>query len=448
MESHRFAAASRDIMSQTMSDRRLLRKPTMKDLALAILLLIGVASLAPAAGASAGPAAPTAGGGLQSPRSPWSPRLLKAAVTDVVKGLPPGLSVAAVNDSEHLLYLAGYNWGLGTGSLYVLDTRSMKVVTSITEPNLNVTLLPDEEHGTLWAFSNNAFANGNNSTAYLYAGRSWKVLKTVQFPGIGFNGAAWNHRTGKFYLTNYGPGEIEVYDRNLNHLTTIDDDNGNFVAVNERTNRVYVSNYYDATVTVIDGNSDTIIGDPIPVGTPALPDGCYSNDSTCTNRDTYSASDGIAVDPVSNRVFVANVNDGTFAIVDGATNTLSKIVKLSEGVFAPASLPGLNTALAVNWDRSTLQLVNETSGTLLQTVQIGTPDSPNCLRIQWDGGDCAFWGNGATALAVSRDNGAIYVVAAGDGSTNSDATDPYVDSQVWVLTPIVASGGGWPFVWR
>ena len=189
-------------------------------------------------------------------------------------------------------------------------------------------------------------------------------------------------------------------------------------------------------MTVIDGRTDTIIGNPIPVGTPIAPNDCYKLAGypypDCTNYDSFSASDGIAVDPDTNRIFVANPNDGTFVMIDGNTNkTIS--TQLQEGVYFAATMPGLNTALAINWDRSTLSVMDEKKGKLIQTIQVGAPDSPNCLRIQWDGGDCSFWGDLAATVTVSADNKTIYVIDSGNGSGLS--SDPGAASKLVILKP-------------
>jgi DNA-binding beta-propeller fold protein YncE len=145
--------------------------------------------------------------------------------------------------------------------------------------------------------------------------------------------------------------------------------------------------------------------------------------------------DGIAVDPETNRIFVASPNDGTFVVIDGYTNQAIAKHQLQEGVFAVSTMPRLKAALAVNWDRSALSILDEKTGRITDTIQVGAPDSPNCLRIQWDGGNCSFWGDLAMGVTVSADNKKIYVIDYGDNLHNSPATDPHVDSRLVILTP-------------
>ena len=220
---------------------------------------------------------------------------------------------------------------------------------------------------------------------------------------------------------------------------TVPDDNSSYLAVNEKTNKIYVTNYWDGTVSVIDGSTDTIIGNPIQVGVAITPNDCYKASPwpypDCTNYDTFSALDGIAVDAKTDRIFVVGPNDGTLATIDGNTNKVISTLHLQEGVALAATMPELKIALALNWDRSTLSILDEKTEQVTDTVQVGTPDSPNCLRIQWDGGTCSFWGDVASGVTVSADNKKIYVVTAGDGSGNSPVTDPYAASKLIILTP-------------
>lgn len=368
-----------------------------------------------------------------------------AKITDTVTGLPPGLGGVVLNNRQNLIYLTGYDWPNSIGNLLVLDGVTHKVINQISSATLNIDVIVDEETNTLWGF------NGLTNTATQYDGRTLQALQTIPIT-VGINNVAYNKHTHKFYVTN-GSGGITVFDRHLNQLKDLSctpqntsncDDNANVIAINERTNRIYVTNYWDVTVTVIDGYTDNIIGNPISVGTAIAPNDCYTLGygtnplqpyPYCNNYDSFGATDGIAVDPVSNRIFAADVNTGAFVTIDGETNKVISTLQLPEGTFAPATLPGLNTALVVNWDRSTLSVVNEKTHKLTDTVPVGAPDSPDCLRIQWDGGSCSYWGDLPSGITVSNDNQKIFVLDTGDLQGNSPATDPHTNSKLVILKP-------------
>src|SRR4051812_16369196 len=71
------------------------------------------------------------------------------------------------------------------------------------------------------------------------------------------------------------------------------------IAANPVTNRIYVANPGTSTVTVIDGATNAIIGKPVVVEKDA---------------------EGIGVNPVTNRVYVASSGSGSVTVIDGATN--------------------------------------------------------------------------------------------------------------------------------
>ncbi len=365
-----------------------------------------------------------------------------AEIIKKITGLPPQLFSVALNNQKNLIYLTGYNYATGVGSLIVMNGFTHQIINQITSPTLNASLVVDEKTGTVWAFSNNG--GSTNSTVIQYSGVTLQALKTVQLNNVNTNVVAFNRRTGKFYVTNYSNGEIEVYDRNLNHLLTIADDNSNYVAINEKTNRIYVTNYWDATVSVIDGRTDTLVGNPIPVGQAITPDDCYkaSQSSTypfypsCTNYNTFAATDGIAVDQDTGKIFVANVNDGQFVTIDGKTNQVVSTLQLEEGIYNVVTMPGYNAALGINWDRSTLSVVDEKQEKRTDTVQVGAPDSANCLRIQWDGGNCSYWGDLTSGITVSEDNQTIYVIDSGSQLENPDPSNPHANSTLYILKPI------------
>jgi DNA-binding beta-propeller fold protein YncE len=360
-----------------------------------------------------------------------------AKIIDKITGLPPALYSAALNSRANVIYLTGYDWNAGMGHLLVMDGRTHKIINQISSPTLNASLFVDEDTNTLWAVSSNIGLP--NGAAIQFSGLTLKVLKTVPLNNLNVNQVALNRKTGKYYVTNYNNGQIEVYDKQFNHLATVPDDNAGFIAVNEKTNKIYAANYWDGSVTVIDGSTNTIIGNPIQAGVAITPNNCYTISPwpypACTNYDSFSALDGIAVDPKTNRIFVVGPNDGTLATIDGNTNKVISTLHLAEGEAFAATMPELKIALALNWDRSTLSILDEKTEQVTDTVQVGTPDSPNCLRIQWDGGTCSFWGDVASGVTVSADNKRIYVVTAGDGSGNSPSTDPYAASKLFILTP-------------
>src|SRR5262249_41874450 len=78
----------------------------------------------------------------------------------------------------------------------------------------------------------------------------------------------------------------------------------NGIAVNTVTNRAYVANNADSTVSVIDGHTYSVVA-TIPVGPGPV---------------------GVAVNPVTNRVYVAisgnAIARGSVTVIDGSSNAV------------------------------------------------------------------------------------------------------------------------------
>src|SRR5260370_973598 len=71
----------------------------------------------------------------------------------------------------------------------------------------------------------------------------------------------------------------------------------NAVSVNPVTNKIYVANGGSNSVTVIDGSTNATT--PVSVG---------------------SAPDAVAVNPVTNKIYVANFTSNNVTVIDGASN--------------------------------------------------------------------------------------------------------------------------------
>src|SRR5258708_14825574 len=127
------------------------------------------------------------------------------------------------------------------------------------------------------------------------------------------------------------------------------------VAVNAVTNRIYVGNYDDNTVSVIDGSTNTLLGNPIPIGDNVL--------------------DAIALNPTTNRVFVLTVNVkssdkiGAVSVIDGSTNTvLGSPIPVGHQPLAIAVNPTTNRVYVSNFEDDTVSVIDGRTNTLLGSL--------------------------------------------------------------------------------
>jgi YVTN family beta-propeller protein len=168
------------------------------------------------------------------------------------------------------------------------------------------------------------------------------------------------------------------------------------VAVNPVTNRVYVANYNSATVSVIDGASNTVIAAPAVGSNP----------------------NAVAVNPVTNRVYVANYNSATVSVIDGASNTVIATPALGFNPYAVAVNPVTNKVYVANYFGSTMTVIDgATNGTTSVAV-----------------------GSEARAIAVNPVTNKVYVAIKGtatvsviDGASNAVIATPAVGSYSWAV---------------
>lgn len=128
-------------------------------------------------------------------------------------------------------------------------------------------------------------------------------------------------------------------------------------AANPVTNKIYVSNGYDNTVTVIDGTGVLEFGE---VGL---------NNKTTTIGVGINPS-AIAVNPVTNKIYVANTGAATVTIIDGATNATTTVhTMLSPNSVAVNTVT--NQTYVTNNVSSTVTIIDGTNNYATQTVSVG-----------------------------------------------------------------------------
>ncbi len=119
------------------------------------------------------------------------------------------------------------------------------------------------------------------------------------------------------------------------------------VAVNSVTNRVYVPNSGDNTLSVIDGATSATLA-TVPVG--QLPCAVGANSQT-------------------NRIYVANVNSNNISVIDGSTNQVIQTVSAGRGPCAVTITPANNRIFVGNYGDNTITVIDGATNTVLNTIQ-------------------------------------------------------------------------------
>jgi len=215
--------------------------------------------------------------------------------------------------------------------------------------------------------------------------------------GVNPDAIAVNPRTNKIYVGNfYGTNGITVIDGKTNTTKTLTTITGQVaVAVNPLTNMIYFVDGYNY-LTVVDGSNDTVAasvlvgGDPVAVTVNPTTNLIYVAYDTGSSVDVIDgtnnmvkASLGLAggpnhlqgfnpisiyVNPVTNKIYVTC--QSADILIDGATNAVTQLAYTGGLINAgPVGVnPVTNTIYAVIGGNSTVQVVDETTGTLTTTI--------------------------------------------------------------------------------
>ncbi|MEV0946119.1 YncE family protein, partial [Rhodococcus sp. NPDC049939] len=189
------------------------------------------------------------------------------------------------------------------------------------------------------------------------------------------------------YVANEGDDSVSVIDTATNAVTTtIDVDAGLFgpkgMAITPDGTRAYVANGAYA-VSVIDTATNTVIGEPISVGS-------YPRD--------------VAITPDGTRAYVTDnsVEYGGVYVIDTATNTVIDTIKVDEQLYGVAITPDGTRAYAANWGDNDAVFVIDTATNTFTTIDLDA--TAYALAFTPDGTRAYItnWGDKGTVLVIDR----------------------------------------------
>jgi serine/threonine protein kinase, bacterial len=163
------------------------------------------------------------------------------------------------------------------------------------------------------------------------------------------------------------------------------------VAADPTTRTVYVANRGDGTVSVIDGPTRTVTA-TVPVGKHPV---------------------GVAADPTTHTIYVPNRGDGAVSVIDGSTRTATATVPVGEAPSGVAVDPGTHTIYVPNSGGGTVSVIDGSTRTVTATVPVG---------------------KGPEAVAVDPGTHTIYVPNSGDGTVS------VIDGSTHTVTATVPVG--------
>ncbi|HEY7079455.1 MAG TPA: beta-propeller fold lactonase family protein [Nitrososphaeraceae archaeon] len=129
------------------------------------------------------------------------------------------------------------------------------------------------------------------------------------------------------------------------------------IAVNPNTDKIYVANEFSNTVSIIDESTDKVQA-TIKVG---------------------SFPYGIDVNPLNNRVYVANRGSNTVSVIDGSTNLKMADVHVGKSPIDVAVNPSSNLVYVTNIESGTVSVLDGITNTVSSTIKVG--DIPYAIAV-------------------------------------------------------------------
>ena len=234
--------------------------------------------------------------------------------------------------------------------------------------------------------------------------------------GVFPEGVAVNRLTNRVYVANLVGQPIPPFMQAPNTVTVIDGARNRVVdeivtglnfqiglAVDESRNLIYVATL-DNGVGVIDGKTDQVIanipvdGEPVFPGINPFTKSVYVSNQKgwvslldedenniiatipLSDGDSDGEPEGVAVDPISNRVYVANLDpEGSVWAIDGSTNTVIATIPVGNSPYGIAVNPLTRRVYVANSCTETfpspcsetVSVINERTNQVLATVAVG-----------------------------------------------------------------------------
>ena len=215
---------------------------------------------------------------------------------------------------------SGIALNMTTNKIYVSNQNGSSV-TVIDGPTNGTTTVPVGGPATglaVNAVTNKIYVSTCCDTVTIIDGAtlSTSTVSVGPYPSA----VAVNSVTNKIYVVTPGDYTVTVIDGSTNATSTVflgaDLSNSAVLGVNSVTNKIYVTRLY-TTLAIIDGRTDSL-----------------------TMLEVGSFPFGLAVNPASDRVYVANYGDNTVSVIDGTLPTALQFVPLAQPCRAVDTRPG------------------------------------------------------------------------------------------------------------
>jgi YVTN family beta-propeller protein len=288
---------------------------------------------------------------------------------------------------------------------------------------------------------------GNNNAIYIINGNTSATSFIQPDSSNNFTAVAVDPMNNMMYATDIAPSDnpltvVTVVSGATNQIVaTISDTHASFpdaVAINPVTNKIYVPNANSFNVTVIDGAS-------------------YQDTTVSDASAQFPAA--VAVNPATNTAYVANGNN-TVTVITGTTTAN---VTVGTTPVAVAVNPVTNLVYVANQGSNNVSVINGTTQEVTATISDPNANSPQAIAVN-PVTNTVYVSNGVSnnvsvfngttyvttltdpnanspyAIAVNPVTNTIYVANYGDGATSSTVSVFAGDTNVLIATPGVGIG--------
>jgi len=358
--------------------------------------------------------------------------VIDTATANVVAVVPVGEEPHAVevNRSTNRVYVANS----GSDSVSVLDGGTNTVVATVP--------VEAGPHGVAVNAATNRIyvTNHIRGTVSVIDGAANTVLATVPVGELP-EGIAVNPVTNRVYAGSPALRNVSVIDGATNAVaaTVPLTASPSGLAVNSSTNRVYVT--AGSSLVVIDGGTDSVVA-TVPLGSDGrgvamdastnqiyatvaasqvkVVDGETNSVVASVSLDSYANPQNVAVDAAAARVYVAAVNQGTVAVIDGATNALLTTLPVANGPRRVAVNLDTGRVYATNRGADNLSVMDGVSNTVVATVPVedrphGVAVNPTTNRVY-----VANTGSDSVSVIDGDTDTVLATVSVGDGPYGVD----------------------------
>ena len=300
----------------------------------------------------------------------------------VVAGLPHGAGrniFTACNARTNRVYavnsdanLTGENFAV-PGFVSVIDGSTNSVIANVEVGDNPWGIAINEVTNKIYV-PNAGFLGQSPSSISIIDGATNTAVRadTSAFPPTArfFGQIVVNETTNKIYfrVPSGAATTIGVLDGATNVATPLPASLGSITAIriNKMLNRVYVASRDNGQLHVLDGATNTEIA-TLTTGSPGF----------SGRMAVYETASHLAVNEATGQVFVANFNDDTVTVVDGASNTIVATISVGDGPAFIAVNKLTNRVYVGNENNKTISFID--GRTLMVVSTLAVPLRPGLL---------------------------------------------------------------------